>query len=212
MNHLTTPRSLTLIAAAALAVAAALPRAAHAQDYGAMLQRELAKSAQLSQTMQQTQNSMVQQAMQNPQIQAGYQQYLAQTQQRGGQPMDFPTYAYYYMYTNGFSSAGIAHMNNVENGNRAGEMNAWRGVQQAEQNRGQAMQAQRNGYFANQQEAGRALMGQSTYYGQNGFQSQLPHTWQNNTYQTYQGNNYYVDQSGRYYRIDANGYAYPIGR
>ena len=211
MNHLTAPRPLTLIAAAALAVAAALPLDARAQDYGAMLQRELAKSAQLSQTMQQTQNSMIQQAMQNPQIRAGYEQYLAQMQQRGGQPMDFPTYAYYYIYTNGFSSGGIAHMNNVENGNRAGEMNAWRGVQQAEQNRGQAMQAQRDGYFANQQEAGRGLMGQSTYHGQ-GYQYQLPHTWQNNTYQSYQGNRYYVDQSGQYYRLDANGYAYPISR
>ena len=206
-NHLR-----SLIAAAALAMTAALPMSANAQDYGAMLQRELAKSAQLSQTMQQTQNNMIQQAMQNPQIQAGYQQYLAQMQQRGGQPMDFPTYAYYYMYTNGFSSGGIAHMNNVENGNRAAEMNAWRGVQQAEANRGQAMQQQRDSYFRNQAEAGRGLMGQSTYYGQGGYQNQLPHTWQNNTYQTYQGNRYYVDQSGQYYRVDANGWMYPISR
>ena len=206
-NHLR-----SLIAAAALAMTAALPMSANAQDYGAMLQRELAKSAQLSQTMQQTQNNMVQQAMQNPQIQAGYQQYLAQMQQRGGQPMDFPTYAYYYMYTNGFSNGGIAHMNNVENGNRAAEMNAWRGVQQAEANRGQAMQQQRDSYFRNQAEAGRGLMGQSTYYGQGGYQNQLPHTWQNNTYNQYQGNWYFVDQSGQYYRIDQNGYYYPLNR
>lgn len=201
-----------LVLAAAAVVVSALPHAAQAQDYGAMLQRELAKSQQLTQTMQQGLNGMLQQAMQNPQIQAGYQQYLAQMQQRGGQPMDFQTYAYYYMYTNGFSNSGIAHMNNVENGNRQAEMNAWRGVQQAEANRGQAMQQQRDSYFRNQQEAGRGLMGQSAYYGQGGYQNQLPHTWQNNTYQTYQGTRYYVDQSGQYYRIDANGYAYPISR
>ena len=211
MNSLNAIRPLI---AAAVALVAAFPFAAQAQatSYDAMMQRALADSARLSQTMQETQNNMVQQAMQNPQIRAGYEQYLAQMQQRGGQAMDFATYAYYYMYTKGFSRDGIDHMNRVERGNQAAEMSSLQGLRQAEQMRGDAQQQQRDSYFRNQQEAGRGLMGQSTYYGQNGYQSQLPHTWQPNTYQTYQGNRYYVDQSGQYYRIDANGWAYPITR
>jgi len=207
-------RPQTLIAAAAFALAAAAPLAAQAQAtmYDGMLNRALADSARLSQQMQQTQNSMVQQAMQNPQIQAGYQQYLQQMQQRGGQPMDFATYAYYYMYTNGYSSQGIDHMNRVESGNRAAEGQRLQELRQAEAMRGQAQQQQRDNYFRNSGEAGRGLMGQSTYYGQGGYQNQLPHTWQNNTFQIYQGNRYYVDQSGQYFRVDANGWMYPISR
>jgi len=126
--------------------------------------------------------------------------------------MDFATYAYYYMYTNGFSQAGIAHMNRVEGSNQSAEMQRLQGLRQAEQQRGQAQVQQNESYYRNQAEAGRGLMGQSTYYGPNGYQSQLPHTWQNNTFQTYQGQRYWVDQSGQYYRIDANGWAYPINR
>jgi hypothetical protein len=212
MNHRTAHSPLTLIAAASLAVAAALPSDARAQDYGAMLQYMQAQSAQLTQTMDQTQNNLIQQAAQNPQIRAGYEQYLAQMRQSGRQPMDFAQYAYYHMYTMGFSSGGIAHMNRVEGGNQAAEMERLRGVRGAEQNRADVMRQGQEHFSSNMQEAGRGLMGQSTYYGQNGYSYQLPHTWQNNSYQNYQGNGYYVDHSGQYFRYGADGWLYPINR
>ncbi|MBK7473688.1 MAG: hypothetical protein IPI73_26690 [Betaproteobacteria bacterium] len=43
-------------------------------------------------------------------------------------------------------------------------------LRQAEAQRGAAQQQQRDGYFANQQEAGRGLMGQSTFRAGNGSQ------------------------------------------
>lgn len=207
-------KALSALHALALAAAAvAAPTAAHAQAtmYDGMLQQALRQSQNLTNQMNSQLGGMLQQAMQNPQIQAGYQQYVAQMQQRGQPPMDFQTYAYYYMYTNGFSSGGIAHMQNVERGNQQAEMQSWRGLQDAQRNRADAMQQNRDHYFQNQQEAGRGLTGQSTYYGQGGFQTQLPHTWQNNSYQQYQGNWYYVDQGGRYFRIE-NGWMVPINR
>ncbi|MFO1218820.1 MAG: hypothetical protein U1E89_10655 [Burkholderiaceae bacterium] len=200
-----------LAAAAAVAACAAAP-AALAQDYGAMIQHEMNKMNQMLNQGQQQVNQMVQQSMQDPAVRQSYQQYLQQMQGSGRQPMDFATFTYYYIYTNGYSRDGIAHMNRVENGNRAAEMNSWRGVQQAEQNRADSMQAQRDSYYRNQQEAGRGLMGQSTYYGPNGTSTQLPHTWQNNTYHQYQGQQYYVDQSGQYYVRGGNGWWYPINR
>ena len=51
---------------------------------------------------------IVQQKMQDPQVQQAYQQHLAQARQQGVQPYDFPTFAYYYAATNGFSTQGRA--------------------------------------------------------------------------------------------------------
>lgn len=228
MNHSNASSSLTLIAAASLAVAAALPLEARAQDYGAMLQRSLADSAQLSQTMAeamrrsqaesaqmgrtmaQAQHDLIQQAMQNPQVRAGYEQYVVQMRQSGGQAMDLAQYAYYYIYTRGFTD--MEHMKRVEGANGAAEMDRVRGLRGAEGASAEALRANRDGYSRNFGEVGLGLMGQSTYYGQGGASYQLPHTWQNNSYHTHQGNSYYVDPSGQYYRLDANGWRYLISR
>lgn len=79
--------------------------------------------------------------------------------------------------------------------------------------RGQAQHQQRDSYFRNQQEAGRGLMGQSTYYtAPNGAQYQLPHTWQRNTTHVYQNNTYHVDQTGQYYIRGQDGWWYPLQR
>jgi hypothetical protein len=75
---------------------------------------------------------------------------------------------------------------------------------------GAAQQAQRDAYFANQQEAGRQLMGQSSYWAPNGQRLQLPHTWQPNTTNQYQGQTYHVDASGRYHVQGADGWWYPL--
>ena len=197
----------TLTALAALATALAAGPAA-AQDYGAMGQQGMARMDAIVRQSQQGVQQIVARRMQDPAVQAAWQRYLAQT---GGQPaMDYPTFTYQYVYTNGFSAQGIAHARQNEAGIQQREWAAWQGVRQAEQARGQAQQALRDHHFANQQEAGRGLMGQSTYLAPNGQGLQLPHTWQaNGTYQ-WQGGTYHVDASGRYWALAGNGWWYPL--
>ena len=124
--------------------------------------------------------------------------------------MDFPTYAYYYMYTNGYSAQGIAHMNRVESGNQAAESQKLQELRQAEAMRGQAQQQQRDRYFYNSGEAGRGLMGQSTYLAPNGAALALPHTWQPNSMHSHQGQTYRVDASGTYHVLGTDGWWYPL--
>jgi hypothetical protein len=71
-------------------------------------------------------------------------------------------------------------------------------------------QARRDSYSRNQQEAGRDLMGQSTYVAPNGAPLQLPHTWQKNTTHKHQGQTYQDDQTGQYHVRGANGWWYPL--
>lgn len=195
---------------AAAAVLSATP--AHAQDYGAMVQQSMARMNHIVAQAEQQSRNIVQQRMQDPQVQHAYRQYLGQMRATGGQAMDFPTYTYQWVYTRGFSAAGMRHAQANEAGMRAREHSAWQGLQQAQMQRGQAQQAQRDGYFTNQQEAGRGLMGQSTYTTSNGAQMQLPHTWQANTTHQYQGNTYGVDASGQYHVLGSNGWWYPVRR
>lgn len=181
-----------------------------AQDYGAMIRQSLQRQQQAVNAAQQRVNGAVQQRMQDPQVQAAYQQYAWRMRQAGQRPMDFPSYTYQYIYTNGFSASGVAHMRQNEAAIAQREGAAVQGLRQAETARGQAQQAQRDGYFRSQQEAGRGLMGQSTYAAPNGLELALPHTWQPNTTQVYQGNTYRVDASGQYHVLAANGWWYPV--
>ena len=199
-------RSLTVRLLALLGLA--LPVAAAAQDLDAMLrQSQQAMAANIARGEQMVQNNVTQR-MQDPAVQQGWQRYLQQT---GGRPaMDYRTYTYNYIYTNGFSAQGIAHARANEQRNQAGEMQAWQGLQQAQQQRGQAQQGLRDSHFANQQEAGRQLQGTSTYTAPDGQPLVLPHTWQRNTTYQHQGATYHVDQSGRYFVLAAHGWWYPV--
>jgi hypothetical protein len=201
-----------LIVVTSLALAAALPFDTAAQDYGAMVQQQMNQMNANIARGQQTINNMVQQRMQDPQVRAAYEQYVAQMRARGQPAMDYPTYTYNYIYTNGFSGAGIAHARANEAGIQASERAAVQGLREAEARRGAAQQQQRDSYFGNQQEAGRGVMGQSTYSGPNGSQTALPHTWQPNTSHVYQGNSYHVNESGQYYVRGTDGWWYPINR
>ena len=212
MKHTHPFRRHALIAAISLSVAVALPLSASAQDYGAMVQQSMARMNQIVANAQQGVGNIVQQRMRDPQVQASYQQYLAQKRAYGQQAMDYPTYTYNYVYTRGFSREGIAHARNTENGIRANETAAVQGLRDAQANRGAAQQRQRDSYFAGQQEAGRGLMGQSTYSAQNGAQVALPHTWQANTRHEYQGNTYHVNESGQYLVRGNDGWWYPLAR
>lgn len=220
-SHTKTARRLApihlLAAAAAVAGALALASPARSQDFNAMLaqqdawmtQQIQAQQAQMNQMLaagQNQVNQIVQQKMQDPRVQQAYQQHLAQAQQQGTRPYDFRTFAYYYAATNGFSASGVAGYNQTTQNIQGRERAALQGVREAEANRAQAINGWNQGYSNNQQEAGRQLMGNSTYVNGNTGQSQvLPHTWQRNTYNTYQGNSYYVDYSGQYWMADPNG-------
>jgi hypothetical protein len=196
----------TLIAGCAVMLAAVTP--AQAQDYGAMVRQGMAAMDANIQRGQQQVNQIVQQRMQDPAVQQAWQRYLHHS---GGRPqMNYATFTYNYVYTNGFSNAGIAHARANEAGIQQREMQAWRGLQQAQANRAAAMQNQRDGYFAHQQEAGRALMGNSTYVAPNGQPLVLPHTWQRNGTYEHQGSVYHVDGAGTYYVRAADGWWYPL--
>lgn len=202
-------------AATALAGALGLASPAHSQDFNAMLaqqdawmtQQIQAQQAQMNQMLaagQNQVNQIVQQKMQDPRVQQAYQQHLAQARQQGAQPYDFQTFAYYYAATNGFSD--VAGYNRTTQDIQGKERAAWQGVKDAEANTAAAINGWNQGYSNNQQEAGRQLMGNSTYVnGYTGQQQVLPHTWGRNTVNQYQGNTYYVDQSGQYWMADPNG-------
>ena len=196
----------TLIASAFVAFNLAVP--ALAQDYQAMIQQSMARMNNIVGQAQQRVQGAVQQRMHDPAVQAAWQQYVARS---GGRPqMDYPTFTYNYIYTNGFSAHGIAHMRANEAGIQQREAAAWQGVRQAEAGRAAAQQGQRDSYFANQQEAGRALTGQSTYQAAGGWRTQLPHTWAANTTHQYQGATYHVDAGGRYHVQGSDGWWYPL--
>lgn len=205
--------SLALLALA-IAVSVFAAGAAWAEDYQQMLQQQDAflqqqieqSQAQMNATLaagQQQVNQIVQQKMQDPQVQAAYQQHLQQAAQNGMQAYDFPTFAYYYAATNGFSQEGLATYRSNETANMAREQEAWRGYQNA-QGAARAAIDENNAHFSNNMnEAGNQLMGNSTYVGETGSQV-LPHTWQPNTYNSYQNHNYYVDENGQYWKADPN--------
>lgn len=195
-----------LLAAAVLACAGI----AAAQDFDAMIRQQMQQMDQNIQRGNQQIQQMVQQKMQDPQVWASYQQYVGQMRMRGQPPMDYPTFTYNYLYTRGFSAGGVAQARANESAMQTNERASVQGLRDAEAQRGMAQQQQRDGYFANQQEAGRALMGQSTYVAPNGYAMQLPHTWAPNTYQQFQGNTYFVDPGGRYFVRGADGYWYPL--
>lgn len=190
-----------------VATVLALAGPAQAQDYQAMIQQSMARMNNIVAQAENRMQGAVQQRMQDPAVQAAWQQYVARN---GGRPaMNYPTFTYYYIYTNGFSSQGMAHMRATESGIQQREAAAWQGVRQAEAGRAAAQQGQRDAYFANQQEAGRGLMGQSTYQA-GGWRTQLPHTWASNTTVQYQGHTYHVDGGGRYHVLGNDGLWYPL--
>ncbi len=198
-----------LLSTMALLLPLTLPLAVSAQNLDQMLQQSVAAmNANIARGQNQV-NQMVQQRMQDPAVQQAWQRYVQQT---GGRPaMNYATFTYNYIYTNGFSAQGVAHARANEAGMQSREQSALQGLRQAEQQRGQAQQGQRDSYFANQQEAGRQLTGQSTYVAPNGQPLVLPHTWQRNGTYQHQGATYHVDGNGQYHVLAANGWWYPLG-
>ncbi len=202
-----TRRFTSILAATAVALLAA---PAAAQDYGAMVQQQMnAMNANIARGQQMV-DQVVRQRMADPQVQASYRQYLAQMQAAGRPAMDYASYTYQWIYTAGFSAQGIAHARANEAGIARAEQAKVRELRDAEARRGQAQQQQRDQYAAHQQEAGRGLMGQSSYLAPNGTSVVLPHTWQPNTQHHLQGQTYRVDASGQYHVLGSDGWWYPL--
>lgn len=194
-------KTLRLFAAAASMMAAA--GAASAQDFTGMDISQIygGWAAGQNYQMQSGLNDIIAQNMQNPQVIAMYNQSVASGQFSG----TLEQFAYNYAATAGFTN--VQGYYNTSNDIVNKEKNAWAGYQGAVTNYNNAYGAYTGGFSNNMQEAGRGLMGQSTYYGYGNGQ-QLPHTWQPETYQYYQGNEYFVDQSGTYWMADPNGSGY----
>jgi predicted secreted protein len=205
-------RITVFLMAAATAAAAMVATPAQAQDLDALMRQSVARMNHIVAEAQRTSDAMVRQRMQDPKVQSAYRSYLARMRASGLPAQDFPSYTADYIYTRGFSADGIRHAQAANAGMQAREHTAWQGVQQAQARRGAAQQAQRDGYSAHQQEAGRALLGQSTYTAPNGAPLQLPHTWQANTTHRFQGNTYGVDASGQYHVLGADGWWRPVQR
>ena len=162
---------------------------------------------QNSQMNQQTQQ-IIGQVLQDPRFQSMYQQYSA-----SGGTASAEQYAYSYAATGGFTPRGMQNYQNSEAASAAKIQNAWRGYQNATQGYRDAYGNYTGGYSANQNEAGNTLMGNSTFVEPGtGSNFVLPHTWQANSYNTYNGQTYYVDQVGQYFWVDPNnnGWKYPI--
>lgn len=147
--------------------------------------------------------NLIQQNMQNPQIQAMYQQYRMQ-----GGWASFEQFAYMYGATGGFTPQGMNQYNQVSQGIQAQQQQAWSGYQAAQANRAASMNQWQNGYHANQQEAGRVMQGNMTYYGPQGAQ-ELPYMV-GPGYYTQHNQGYYVDPSYQQHQIQAGGYMAPM--
>lgn len=176
-------------------------------DYGAMLNQMLQQDQILGQQIRQSEAQVVQQAMQNPTCQHAYQQHMAS----GGQ-MSYPAFAYQCAATGGFSAEGMARYRRSEAANQAREQQAWQGVRAAEQGRAAAQSQYAEGYFRNQQEAGYALQGKSTWIDPwTGTPAALPHATPNVPYTDVNtGNVYVMDTLGTYYIQRPDGYWYEM--
>lgn len=151
----------------------------------------------------------VQQNMQNPEIQAMYQQHSA-----AGGGGTFEEFAYAYGATGGFTPQGTAYWGQVQQGINAQQQTAMTDYRTAQANSAAAIQAMNDSYYQNSQEMGNVIIGNATYAGASSDGTVLPYTWQPETYNIYNGQTYYVDYSGQYYQVDPNnsGWMYPINQ
>lgn len=202
------PARFALPAVLAAAAVFALPSAVCAQDYGAALQYYLQQDRALTNQMQQMQQGILNQNMQNPQVQAMYQQHRAQ-----GGTMSFEQFSYNYAATGGFTPEGIARYNQSENAIRQRDQAA---VQAYRQNQAQNAEVfrqmqEQNDRFARQR--GNILSGTSDYTDPStGQRYNLPNTGAPGSgyYDPNSGQGFYQGPGNQFYRADPNGYDYEL--
>lgn len=213
MSHLTTRSSVAVRLAGTLVALTALASTAHAQQFGQNAVNSLnAQVNGLTSRIQAAQSQTLQNGMNNPTIRAAYQQYYSNSLARGQRPIDFASYAYQYMATGGFSAQGRAALAASNAQNTAKVAAAAQDLRNAQAARGQAQIAMQNSFNNNQATVGQLLRGTSTFVAGNGAQVVLPHTWQANTVNYYEGSYYAVNASGNYFVLGADRSWYPLSQ
>lgn len=174
---------------------------AGATDWYGMVNQQAAEQAAYVQ-------GIVQQNMANPQIQAQYQQALA-----NGYQGSIEQFAYGWAATGGYSDGGKANYAATSRQIATQQQNAMNGYHAAVENSRNAMNGLNDGFSRNMQEAGNGLMGNGTYSSPYPNSNQvLPYGWQQNTVNQYNNQHYWVDHAGNYYHIDPNnsGWMAPV--
>lgn len=204
-------RIRTALAALALAAGIGLSAPASAQvyyggynlgpNYGAMIQQEQLRMRQQQHQMQQQEQNIVAQVMQHSNFGPMYQQHRAQ----GGQ-MSPQQFAYWLAATRWGSRDGIRDFANSERSNHQREIDAARGVRDAERARGNAQMGWSNGYHRNNQEFGRTLQGNSTYLLPNGQPIVLPHTQPGVPQRDQYGRTFVMNERGQYFMATPHGW------
>jgi hypothetical protein len=175
-------------------------------DFGAMIRDQLAQGEQLAAQMQAGEQQIVQQAMQDPNCQALYQQHLA-----GGGQLPFHQFAWQYAATGGFTPDGIARFQRGERGNQEREGQSLAGYRNAQYQRGLAQNGYAQGYFHNQAEAGNVLQGNSSWVDpQSGQTRALAYMGGNAYVDANTGQQFVRDDSGQYYTRDSYGNWYAM--
>lgn len=175
-------------------------------DYGAMIDQANRDRAAQAQQMQQTEQQIVQQAMQDPICQ----QYYAQHRAQGGQT-PWPTFAYQCAATGRFSPPGMQAYRENELRNQRGEQDRFRALQDAERQRAMAQGQWADGYGRNQAEMGRVMQGQQTWTDpRTGQQQVLPYMGGAVTRDPATGRVYARDAQGQQYVQGQDGLWYPL--
>ena len=183
--------------------------AVSAQDVFDIAQSNMAFDQQFDQQLnsmrmqnQASQQQLMQNAIQQfgPQMQAGYQQYVAQY----GQNISFEQYAYYWVMSAGGTNAQAG---------LDGQRRNFEGLQQANATVQQGYDSYNQGYWQNsarmdatmQRYTDGAINGNWYYQHPNGQSYVLPYTTGPGYYQS--GNQtFYMNNSGQYYQFDGNGW------
>ena len=192
--------SRSLIAIALLVVAGHVC----GEDYNAMINEALARQNAIVNQAQAQARQVVEANMRDPVVIQAWQQHQWQASQQGLPALDLASFAYQYAATAGFSDHGMRNYQRTSQEIAANEQAAWQGLRQAEAARGAAQAQLADSQSRNLQEAGRGLLGQSTFHAPNGSSMALPHTWPANSYQFHQGHQYFVDGGGNYWLEDPN--------
>lgn len=187
----------------ALAATVLLASSAEAQDYSAMIQQQLQQGELMSQQMRQMESGIVRSNMQNPEVQARYQQYRA-----SGGMMSLEQFAYQYAATAGFTPDGVARWNQSERGIQQRDQQSLQDYRANQARNAEMLQQnfQRNSEIARQR--GNLLNGTTDYVDPStGSRYNLPHTVQPNTgfYDPATSQGYYNDAQGNYYRGNSDG-------
>ena len=170
-------------------------------DYGAMVRQQEQLMLRQRQQMQAQEQQIVAHVMRDPRFAPLYRQHRAQ-----GHPSTPEQFAYWLAATNWGSQDGVRQLRENERRNGEAEHRAWRGIQDAERARAEAMRQGSVRQSEIARERGHGLQGNSTYVGGDGRQYVLPHTQPGVVQRDDQGNAFVMDNGGRYHQWTPHGW------